>query len=264
MKNLLAIILVFIGATLTTINTYGLFKSIRPNSFETNDLRFQNDIIYDYREVTSLLVRKPNENDLAFSSRANSLVSKGVAHIWWQKSEPEKYSQLIPIWENYFLYFMGVLSGIPEYQRYHFASYEKSLERGIGVCGDASMILSQVLSRNGIENQIVSFPRHVVVSAQINGKEMVFDPDFGLALKVEPDELMAKREQIAKLYRQAGYTEKDEQLMLEIYNTSYKRWRDVKHFITKKYYFEKLSYTLKWPLPISLLVAAWLLLRRRN
>jgi hypothetical protein len=41
------------------------------------------------------------------------------------------------------------------------------MERGIDICGDASMIMSQILERNGIESKIVTFPGHVVVAATI-------------------------------------------------------------------------------------------------
>jgi hypothetical protein len=68
----------------------------------------------------------------------------------------EQFNQLIPIWENYFIYFMGVFSGIPEYERYHFANYQRSLERGIGLCGDASMVISQLLDKQNISNKILT------------------------------------------------------------------------------------------------------------
>jgi hypothetical protein len=59
---------------------------------------------------------------------------------------------------------MGKYSGIPEYERYHFSNPYNSIERGIGICGDASILMSQMLEKNGIEADILTFPGHVVVT----------------------------------------------------------------------------------------------------
>jgi hypothetical protein len=69
-----------------------------------------------------------------FADRDNRVVSKSLAHIEWDKFGARKYNQLIPIWENYSLYFVGAYSGIPEYARYHFTDYKSSLYRNVGIC----------------------------------------------------------------------------------------------------------------------------------
>ena len=54
---------------------------------------------------------QPKETE--FSTRVTKVIAKGIAHIHWDKYQPEKFNQIVPIWENYFLYFMGRFSGIP-------------------------------------------------------------------------------------------------------------------------------------------------------
>ena len=47
---------------------------------------------------------------------------------------------------------------------------------GVGVFGDASMVLSQVLSKYDIDNKILTFPRHVIAKANFpDGTEHVLD-----------------------------------------------------------------------------------------
>jgi hypothetical protein len=158
---------------------------------------------------------------------------------------------------------MGKFSGIPEFERYHYANYERSLKRGIGLCGDASMTLSQLLGKENIDNKILTFPGHVVVYASFNdGSEYILDPDFGVVVPFLRSELLSNNIEIAELYRDAGYTQGDVQFFTKMYTKSFKEWDGVQHFITKKYYFEKVSYWLKWPLPIVILLVSLMFLLR--
>jgi hypothetical protein len=108
-----------------------------------NELRLKNDTPHSYEETLDNTQRKEGESDKEYSDRIRRVIAQGLAHIHWKKYQNTKFNQLIPIWENYFLYFMGKFSGIPEFERYHFSDYKKSLKRGIGICGDASMVMSQ-------------------------------------------------------------------------------------------------------------------------
>jgi hypothetical protein len=261
-----ALLCIGVGIALTAINLYGLSQDIRPQGLFEEDLRFENDISLDYQQTMQQLVRLPDETDSEFAARASFVISQGLAHIHWKdEADPRRYNQLVPIWENYFLYFMGIASNIPEYQKYHFADYDRSIKRGIGICGDASMILSQVLDKQGIPNQLLSFPGHVVLAAKVADKEFVFDPDFGVSLPFSPDEIAQAPSLVNNYYRDAGYTTNDLIGLNRIYHNNYERWDGVKHFITKKYYFEKVSYWLKWPLPLAMLVfGGWLYTRQRQ
>jgi hypothetical protein len=220
-----------------------------------NELRLKNDTPHSYEETLDNTQRKEGESDKEYSDRIRRVIAQGLAHIHWKKYQNTKFNQLIPIWENYFLYFMGKFSGIPEFERYHFSDYKKSLKRGIGICGDASMVMSQLLEQNGISNQIIAFPGHVVISARFSdGQELVFDPDFGVALPYSLEDINKTPSLINEHYTLEGYTAKDVSTLNAIYNLDFTRWNGVKHFITKKFYFEKIFYAMKWPLPIIFIV----------
>ncbi|MDP5130365.1 MAG: hypothetical protein NWQ54_05745, partial [Paraglaciecola sp.] len=154
------------GITLLTINLYGLTQTLAPAAITIDDLRFREKDVTMSREALLLnLPRQINETDQLYAERITTNIAATLAHIHWLDYHPSQFNQRVPLWENYILYFMGLFSGIPEFERYHFSSPEKSIERGIGICGDASILLSQLLSRQGINNKIVTFPGHVVVEA---------------------------------------------------------------------------------------------------
>lgn len=253
------------GCFLLMMNLYGLSRDIRTEDFRDEYLIFPNDQPTDFNHTMVNLVRRGDENDIEYATRATYVVAKGLAHLDWLVYPEEQFNQLIPIWENYFLYFMGKLSGIPEYKRYHFANYRRSLERGIGICGDASMIMSQLLNKQGIANNILTFPGHVVVAASFeNGKQYIFDADFGVVIPYRSTEFASNSTEIAKLYSDAGYPSWHFLLFQKIYKESFNEWDGVEHFITNKYYFEKISYWLKWPVPMLMIsLAAFMFFNNR-
>jgi len=253
------------GIVLMGINLTGLFLNLNQIDFLEHEVRFKNDVELTYNESIQLLKRNDGESDMDYSFRVNDVISKRLAHIYWNKYEPEKFNQLVPIWENYFLYFMGKFSGIPEYKRYHFANYSRSLKRGIGICGDASMVMSQVLNKEGIENKIASFNGHVVSAVQLNdGKQIVLDADFGVSMPFSIEEIHQNPSLVDRYYLDQAHQPEQIESLKESYIGRYKLWDGVEHFITKKYYFEKISYALKWPLPIFLILVASICLYRSN
>jgi hypothetical protein len=254
-----------LGTALLCLNIYGLTQDIRPKFFPKESLRFANDTALDYEHAIKLTSKQNNESPEQYAHRMTKLISSSLMHIQWTQFEPEKFNQIVPLWENYILFFMGKLSGIPEYERYHFASYERSIKRGIGVCGDASMILSQLLDQQGIKNSIVSYPKHVIVSAQIEGNEWVLDPDFGVVISSPLDDL-SKTKSVELAYLNEGYTPDDLASVMDAFDDPYQKWRGVSEFITNKYYFEKVSYFLKWFIPLVLIwpfTHSWILRTNR-
>jgi hypothetical protein len=259
--NLFSTILILLGLTLTMVNVYGLFHDVRSSRLNTEPSRFPNDVSLNYEQSMHEIQPTADEPDIDYAHRMTNVISQSLAHIHWnEEADTTRYNQLIPVWENYFLYFMGKFSGIPEFEKYHYASYQRSLKRGIGICGDASMIMSQLLDKQGIKNQILSFPGHVVVAANIEGQEKVFDPDFGVAIPFSPEQIKTAPTQIFQHYKDMGYSSREIQGLMRAYNLGFKRWDGVKHFITNKYYFEKVAYGLKWPFPIILIILGGTLL----
>ena len=260
---MISILLIITGLFLSFTNLYGLNRDIRPVIHQA-DLRFQNDVKLTYEQALERLKKADDEDESSYNQRATITIADTLAHIQWNEEfDVTRYHQLIPFWENYILYLIGVLTPIPEYQKYHFADYRRSLERGIGICGDASMIMSQVLEKQSIDNQIVSFPGHVVVAAkQSNGAEEMYDADFGVHVPHSIAEINASPSLVRPFYLAQGFSVREVNTLVRSYGKKFERWNGTRHFITNKYYFEYFSYWAKWLFPLLCLILGGFLLKK--
>jgi hypothetical protein len=253
-KKYFMLALFVLGCILLFINLYGFTQEIRPSSFSPEDLRFKNEFTLSFEDSYNNIYRENSETEIDYALRVNELVSNSLIHVQWESVDPHSSHQLIPIWENYILFLMGKFSNIPEYERYHFANYRKSLKRGIGVCGDASMVLSQLLNKQGIENKIISFPKHVVVSTEINGEPWILDPDFGIAINSPISNVKHLKDDVELAFLNKGYTSGDLASIEDAFLDDFEVWDGVSHFIANKYYFEIFAYWAKWLIPILLML----------
>lgn len=257
----LAIVAVAIGVSLLAINLYGLTQPIRKPGLGVVDhaqLRFIPERVWSYEE--SLDAIDGLDNSLATNalvSKANRLVNQSLVHVDWPAVDSREYRQLIPIWENYFLWAIGKFSGLPQFERYHYANYKRNIRRGIGICGDASTVLSSVLDTHQIENRIVSFAGHVIVEYKDeHGNWRLVDPDFGVEMQGNLEQLVQNPESFRQYYLEAGYSSAEVDYLFDSYNSNFAIFDDTFHFMTKRYIFEEVSYVLKWLLPILLLLVS--------
>jgi hypothetical protein len=251
---LLSYCLIFIGLGLTAINLYGLTRSLTPDAIALEHLRFKDkDVRMSKAAFQTNIAKQQHETDADYAARQTIAIAQTMAHVHWGAYPSQQFNQLIPIWENYILHLMGLFSGIPEFERYHYTSINKSLERGIGVCGDVSMMLSQILDQAGIKNQLITFPGHVMVEVDFGSHKQLYDPDFGLVLPKGSLYYQKHSTDFRQAYVDAGFVNDAEDFLAAGIQQKIQYWNGVSHFISKKYYFEKLSYVLKWLLPVLLL-----------
>ncbi|MCG7638521.1 MULTISPECIES: hypothetical protein [unclassified Alteromonas] len=256
-----------LGGLLLSINLYGLTQNIEPKSIVDRDFRFTNDKTLTFEEALVRLKKGKNQKEAEFLTDVTDVISKALAHIHWkEEQDPTLYHQRVPVWENYFIWAMSFVTNMPEYEKYHYANYKRSLKRGIGICGDASLIMSQVLDENGVPNQMVSFPGHVILEAEIlPGNKQTYDPDFGVVIPYSIEQISASPHLAKEAYLQKGYSSREVMGLMRAYALPYERWDGVTHFMTKKYYFEKVAYMLKWPLPLLFLAfGAFLILLHKK
>lgn len=265
-----AVVCLIVGMTLMGLNLYGLTQPIRKPGLGMNDqdqLRFVPESVWSYEESLAAINKLGliSQKD-RLAREANQVVNQSLVHVKWEQVDPKEYRQLVPIWENYFLWAAGRFSGLPQFERYHYADYRRNIRRGIGICGDASTIMSSVLDRYEVENRIVSFDGHVIVEYETeDGQSMLADPDFGVLLGVSLDELTTSEGFVRARYQEAGFSEKEIDTLVSAYNTKYTLFDDAYHFMTKRYLFERISYVAKWLVPLFLIVLPlfWLLLTRQ-
>ena len=248
------------------INLYGLNRDIRPEGLTPEVLRFgEQDLTLSPIELNQAIVRRTDESDEAYARRLTLALANGIAHVEWLMYDPDTFHQRVPVWENFILYLMGVVTSIPEYERYHFSDPYRSLARGIGICGDASMTLSGLLDEQGIPNTIITVPGHVMVEAQLPDKTLLLDADFGVVLEHGVAYYQQQPEALALAYQAQLGRVNDGELMIanELKNVGYQVWNGTSHFITKKYYFEKFAYVAKWLFPaLMVLIPLWWMRRR--
>ena len=249
-----SIVSLLLGLILLALNLYGLTQNLRPEGLTSEVLRFrQNDLTLSKEDFFKSAKRLITETDYQYATRLTHVISSGMAHVHWERYEPSKYNQTIPVWENYILYLMGRFSGIPEFERYHFTIPEKSMERGVGLCGDASMLLSELLMRENISNRIITVPGHVMVEAHVNGSAKLLDPDFGVVLQHDVGTYLKSPEALLQEYNHSGFVGNGENVVRNgIKSGDVQYWNGSKHFVKKKYYFERSSYVLIWLIPIML------------
>lgn len=264
-KSMIASIAFTFGLILLSINIYGLFADIRkPNldQISQEQLRFANNNYLSYSDSIEKLKAIEDETQSEYAQKANRLVQQSLTHIKWNKVDPDEFRQLVPVWENYLLYMVGILTDQPQIKRYHFVNYKRSLKRGIGICGDASIVLSQILDKKGINNRIVSYRGHVITEATIAGdQKILLDPDFGVEINISIEELSADPNRAYSYYVNEGYSEKEARSLVKIYDGKHTIYDDAFAFMPKRYVFEYISYILKWLIPVCLLVISFLLFR---
>lgn len=273
-KNLFARFLVValfvVGTMLMGINLYGLTQSIRKPGLgldRPEDLRFVPKEVWSYERSIQEIYELHDIRDRTKAARqAIKVVKQALVHPDWFGVDPVEYRQTIPIWENYFLYIVGRFSDLPQFQRYHFVDYRRSIRRGIGVCGDASMVLSSILSELRVKNRILSFDGHVIVEyLGENGNWTLADPDFGVSLNMDIQQLKNNGDSIKMAYKNAGYSDDDINTLMKSYGTPYAVFDSVYDFMSMRFIFEYITYVLKWMLP-ALLVAPglWFLYRGKR
>lgn len=257
------------GLGLLCLNLYGLTQPLRKPGLGVTDqelLRFVPEQVWDYQTSLSAIDSLSVLDDQdTLAERANEVVHQSLVHVIWPEVDPIAYRQLVPPWENVFLWAVGRFSGLPQFERYHYADYRRSIERGIGICGDASTVLSSVLARHGVESDIVSFQGHVIIEyVNARGQKLLLDPDFGVAMDRSLDDLRADPSLVRPIYFQAGYGARDVDDLISIYSKDFTIFDDTYGFMAKRFLFEKTTYILKWLLPPLLMLPAVVVWWRRR
>lgn len=261
------VVLGIVGLLLLSVNFYGLTQPIRKPGLGVIDhdqLRFIPKEVWSYERSLKAIEQLGEQSSVRYlAGQANSIVNNSLTHVDWAAVDPHEYRQLVPIWENYFLWAIGRFSGLPQFARYHYADYTRNIRRGIGVCGDASTVLSSVLDSYHIENRIVSFKGHVIVEYKDEqGSRFLADPDFGVKMDGDLEQLVKNPESFRQYYLDAGYPSGEVDYLFDAYDTSFAIFNDTYHFMTKRYIFEEVSYVMKWLMPIIILFFSGIYLLR--
>lgn len=193
----------------------------------------------------------------------NRAIDRSVVHYWGTAEEeyyPEgidKFHLRVPIYENYILYFMSYIN--PNYYlRYTFTDYHLAIERGVGWCDQKTIIFIDIMDSQNIESRMIIMPEHVVATALVDPKTdewWVFDPDYGVVIKHNIQDIERNPELIRDDYIHRGYSNQTVDNFVEIFGQHDKTIvKYISEQSTIKPSYEKVSYILIWVIPICLVL----------
>ncbi len=267
--NLTEKILFYLGFCLFIINIIGLFISLRNESIYQENTGFADDINLTEKELYHR-INKTVIDKKEYITNLNEAVNNGIAH-YWRDAGINKYNLRIPFYENYLLFIASYLDP-EEYLKYEFVDYKRAIERGIGLCSQHAIIVSEILLEKSIPSFIVGLSGHVVLRAQVDENRdewWVLDPDYGVILPYDIDIIENNPKIIRSFYAQAGYKLKTIASLEKIYEKKgnvVHREQGARGYQIKRSHDEPIFYFLKWIIPCLLIAPSIILsvVKRRN
>lgn len=245
--RLAARVLFALGAVLLTLNFAGLLFSLRP---ALPDESGGDRITLEYRQAMRQIEREPGETDAAYVQRLTTVVQAAML-TFWPSEGVDRYRLRVPAWENYILYARSFVE--PGYfRRYEFVDYRRAIERGLGLCSQQAVALTEIVRERGMAADIVHLEGHVVARVRTDGSWVVADPYFGVVIPRDIAEIESRPEIVAPYYERAGYEASLVRQLVTIYGKADNRiYRDgPTQYLAVNYQSERASYYLIWLLPL--------------
>lgn len=251
-----------VGIVLFLINVMGVFIPLRNGEiYSEQDTKFQDDIILDENQLWERI--NSDSSDVAtYVTSLNAAVNNGIAH-YWSDEGIEKYNLRIPFYENYFLYIAGWIYP-PVFEKYEYSHYKKAIKRGVGLCSQHAIIVSEILKDRGMQSKIVGLDGHVVATTTIDREKKqwwILDPDHGVIIPYSIDKIESDPSIITPYYSQAGYDTKQIDELIDIFGPEgNKVVNGVREYDPRiksyslRYYIESFTYIMKWLLPLLLVI----------
>jgi hypothetical protein len=262
-NTLLRYFFLYSGILLICINITGFFLSLRSAGITEKYADFARALTLSYEDAKTSLENLERSNLLKseFVTEATKIFHFGIAHVSPEDINAkglDYYHMRIPIWENYILYFLSYIK--PDtYNDYEFCSYTKALERGTGRCGQQSLALISFLSSQQIDTGIIKLGGHTIVTAKVeNGSWYLLDPDFG---GVVPFGINIAEKSPASVIPYYWNSSIKDRKMYQLFDTkgNIVRYGGTDVRFARACLIERISYILKWIIPI-LMILIWAIL----
>lgn len=249
-------VLLTVGMGLLVVNLIGLFVPLRNPAIYTEPANnFEHDISLTEEEFLAI-VHAPAATSADRLRQLTLAVAQGIAH-YWDDSGISKYNLRVPVQENYWLWAASWLYPAG-FQKYEFFQYEKAVARGVGLCSQHALILLELLHELGFEASLIPLHGHVVVTAAVQpGQWWTLDPDYGVILPYTIATLSHHPERVEQYYQAAGHAPALSTELARIYSAPAPAQIDALAHYSLRYYFERVTYVLKWVVPLLLLLGAW-------
>lgn len=220
MKKFALCLLGLLGIFLTLCNIWGLVQG--------DKLWYQPEIQQSinhkkFSKESFDSVRRPGENDFAYAERMTLYVNSHTIHYFENRNTIDNIHIIVtPFFRSWPLWLRGLWASISGVKfTVEFCNPEKGLARGYGFCSQRALILQNILRENGIDARATDLYGHVVCTARINGKDILLDPDNGLASEHSLEDFH-KRPELLLQYDAPGLEQQYPGLR-EVYEAA--RWR---------------------------------------
>jgi hypothetical protein len=250
------IALLLVSFSLLLVNVVGLVQGpeLYPQSVKQNPgSKFSR---YKELESGSSLFRKKEEEASHYFVRLTNTVNGHLVHKWGSKV-PTRVS----VFDNYLLYFLSFVRD--SYKNYEFRKAERALSRGYGLCSQASLILEDILDREGFNPGIWNLNGHVLVEVVDHEKKSwLLDADYGVIMPYGMTEIKANQTLVKQFY-EPDHGEKAASNMASIFSSpnTFHPTRTYESGNFKTIYKERIAYILIWIIPAFGLILAWCLVR---
>ena len=237
-----------IGIILFGFSVTGLFTRI--NFYESYDG------VQALQRIQVLLADQ-SMADKDFLLETNTIVHDSIIHYWPQNPGD---ALRVPFRDNYFLWFASFIK--PSiYRKYEFCRYDKAIERGVGLCSQAAIALTDIAERKHVEAHIVHMAGHVVVVAKAGGDApawLYLDPYFNVVIEMAFEDIEANPDSIRSFYQAQGLdgSQIDEIVRIVRDTPNHVFERGVVHYTDcnwKKMSLRQITDVLKWILPLGMM-----------
>jgi len=256
--NITEKILFYLGFCLLIINIIGLFISLRNESIYQEKAGIHLTEKELYHRINKTVIDKKE-----YIANLNEAVNQGIAHYWYDAGI-DKYNLRIPFYENYLLFIASYID--PEvYLKYQFYDYRRAIERGVGICSQQAIIVSEILLEKSIPSFIIGLSGHVVLRAQVDANRdqwWILDPDYGVTIPYDIDIIENNPKIIRSFYTQAGYGLKTIAKLEKIYEKKgnvVHSPQGARGYRIGSLRTEHIFYFLKWIIPCILIITSIIL-----
>lgn len=254
--------LFLVGLFLLTVNVVNFFIPLKNPKVYNKKLDFPFNTTISYKEALAQLEKLDKNDKKEYVTKANEIFNREIAHYWKDKGI-KKYNLRVPFYENYFLFSLSFIFP-DEFQKYQFCNYQKALERGVGLCSQLAIAITDFLNKKGIETLMVGLDGHVVATTKVGENEWwIIDPDFDVVIPYDLKFLEKNSDIVKEYYRDRlasdGVSEAEiADLYGESGNVIYSSAKigNVGYINCnwKKVLIEKVSYVLIWVIPLGLML----------
>jgi hypothetical protein len=199
-KRYLYISLFLLGIFLLILNGYGFLVPLKnPSIYTEPKTGFENDAVLTpaetFRQLSELEALSKKET----VEKATSILSRSMAH-YWESTPDYQYGITVPFYHNWILASLQFI--YPSvYKQYEYCNYKDAIKRGIGLCSQHAITLTDFLNRHNINSFVVGLDGHVVSTAEIAPDVWwVLDPDFGLVIPHSLDTIEHSPQLVAPYY----------------------------------------------------------------